>query len=192
MKWTITSPPSEKYNDLNKFLEDNIIGFSADNARYDTEVAGKRVASLLPRNVAGIPYQGIWRVAYDENGTLAGVINSSMPFSMAFELGTSGYAVYAKGFLKERRVISGLAVREEMRGRGVGKLLLQANEAAAKQQKASLIVGFMDDRNGSPQVYKSAGYVIVPHNQPLPNVGKFGLNEAHAAYLNGHWFYKKI
>lgn len=80
-----------------------------------------------------------------------------------------------------------------MRGCGLWKALLQANEEAAKGQGASVVVGFMDDANGSPQVYRSAGYTVMPHNKPLPSdVGEYGFNESQDPYLFGHWFYKEI
>lgn len=51
----------------------------------------------------------------------------------------------------------------------------------------------MDDANGSPQVYRSAGYTVMPHNKPLPSdVGEYGFNESQDPYLFGHWFYKEI
>lgn len=189
--WAIVEPENEQHDRINNFLADNIIGYSANGVVNAEQFYRRQAAPLLPTNMAGVPYERIWRAAYDDQGYLLGAITTSLPYEMAIELG-QGNMTYARGFLRARRVIEGLAVREDVRGQGLGKALLQENESAAKRQKATLLVGFMDDANGSPVVYKSAGYSVVAHNRPLPPVGEFGLNERHPDYLNGHWFYKVI
>lgn len=108
------------------------------------------------------PYPSIWRVAYVHGVTLAGAINSTAPYEMTIDIANTGRDDYARGFAKERWVISGIAVRADVRGRGIGKALLRANEITTKQQGAGVIVGFKDDANGSPLVYKSPDTPLCP------------------------------
>ena len=194
MNWTIKEPPRDDHGKLNEFLETHIKGFDARTAHILEQLGRKQADPLLPLNMVGAPYPSIWQAAYLFDVSLAGVINSSVAYEMVVDVvNTTGNIEHARGFARERRVISGIAVSEGARGRGIGKALLQANETAAKRQGASVVVGFMADVNGSPHVYRSAGYTVMPHNKPLPmHIGKFGLNEVHDGDLNGHWFYKEI
>ena len=194
MNWIIKEPLRDQHSKLNEFLESNIIGFNAITAHILEKTGQQQAEPLLPVNMAGVPYPSIWQAAYIDGDTLAGVINSSVGYEMAIDVAsTTGNIEYARGFARERRVISGIAVSQDARGQGIGKALLRENETAAKRQGASVIVGFMADANGSPRVYRSAGYTVMPHNKPLPmHVGKFGLNEVHDGDLSGHWFYKEI
>lgn len=193
MNWTIKEPSQDQHGKLNEFLESNITGFDAVTAQILARVGQQQAEPILPRSMVGIPYSSIWRVANFDNNTLAGVINSSVPYEMAIDAANIISIHHGRGFARERRIISGIAVQKDARGRGIGKALLQENETAAKRQGASVVVGFMDDANGSPQFYRSAGYTVMPHNEPLPkSIGNFGLNERHDSGLNGHWFYKEI
>lgn len=193
MNWTIREPSQDQHGELNEFLESNINGFNAVTAQILQQTGQQQAEPILPRNMVGVPYPSIWQAAYFEDNTLAGVINSTVPYEMAIDAANIIGIQHGRGFARERRIISGIAVSEDARGRGIGKALLQANETAANRQGASVIVGFMDDANGSPQFYRSAGYTVMPHNEPLPKrAGNFGLNERHDSGLNGYWFYKEI
>lgn len=194
MNWTIKEPPRDQHGKLNEFLERHIIGFDAANAQILEQVGRRQADPLLPVNMAGVSYPSIWQAAYLFDVSLSGVISSTVAYEMVVDVvNTTGNIEHARGFARERRVISGIAVSEGARGQGIGKALLRANETVAKRQGASVVVGFMADVNGSPRFYRSAGYSVMPHNKPLPmHIGKFGLNEVHDGDLNGHWFYKEI
>ncbi|WP_373462843.1 GNAT family N-acetyltransferase [Arthrobacter pascens] len=51
-------------------------------------------------------------------------------------------------------VLGSIAVREDMRGQGVGRALLAAVEANARSEGVSHMTGFMDERNGVPSFYE--------------------------------------
>lgn len=79
-----------------------------------------------------------------------------------------------------------------MRRQGIATALIEGAEAEAKTQGASLLAGFMDEKNGSPAFYEASGYTTMPRNKPLPYVGEFPIREVHTLDVNGQWFYKEI
>jgi GNAT superfamily N-acetyltransferase len=189
MTWIIKTPPEHRHQWINKFFERNIAGFSARNAEYEENVIRAQTTNYLPKDSSGVFFPTIWLAAYQDN-VIVGAINTAVSYPLVLEVAAKQGPAYAHGVAQERRVLAGLAVREDMRGQGIGRALIEANESAAKAQGVSVLVGFFDEGNHSPSVYTSTGYSLTPRNAPLPRLGKFPIRERHPAYLKGQWFYK--
>jgi GNAT superfamily N-acetyltransferase len=191
MAWTIRQPAEHQLRSVNKFFERHIVGFDTKSAEHEETLLRARAGRFLATDENGVVLPSIWLAAY-EGKELVGAVNVVMPYPHVLTAAGHGFEDLARGLARARRTVCGLAVREDMRRQGIANALIQGAEAEAKAQSASLLAGFMDEKNGAPAFYEANGYTTMPRNKPLPYVGEFPIREAHPQELNGQWFYKEI
>ena len=194
MTWEIREPAEHQLNRVRKFCETNILGADAKEAMHVETVIRSRASRFLPMDSSGAAYPTFWRAAWLPDGSLVGAVCAHPPYSMVIQIATQpGGQEYARGLARARRVLGSIAVREDMRGQGVGRALLAAVEANARIEGVSHITGFMDERNGEPSFYERNGYRIMPLQEPVPRLEPYPVTESHPEpTLFGHWFYKQL
>lgn len=175
-----------------QFVERHVVGFSASRAMKTDTGPRRNVTALLPQASDGSLASGIIFTAHDDVGTMVGAISAHAPYEEAAEIRRSGNVGLARGFLRDRRTIAGLAVEDGWRRRGVATELLSQVKEIAQGEGAVWLVGFMDERNGEPDFYQANGFTITKRNQALPPLPPSAVNERHPTYVNGRWFYRPI
>lgn len=164
-----------------------IVGFDADGALHAPARAQDWLDALFEGN-GSAPDATTLIAATDDSGTeLYGAVVLDTPYYAdlaAKEPDT------ARSFAKMHRIISGLFVVDEHRGRGLGTHLLRELAAMhALQGGARYLDGFVDDRNNSTDFYRHAGLTVMPHNTGLPARWPTNTPLKHVPQVNGHWFY---
>lgn len=175
-----------------QFIERHVVGFSASRAMKTDTGPRRDVTALLPQAADGSLASGIIFTAHDDAGAMVGAISGHAPYGEAADIRRSGDVALARGFLRDRRTIAGLAVEDGWRRRGVATELLSRVEEVARGEGAVWLVGFMDERNGEPHFYTANGFTITKRNQALPPLPPSAVNERHPTYVNGRWFYRPI
>lgn len=167
--------------------EKAIVGFEADGALHAPARVQEQLDVLFEGN-GSAPDAVTLIAATDDSGTeLYGAVVLDAPYYA--DLAAKEPAT-ARSFAKLHRIVSGLFVVDEHRGRGLGTHLLRELAAMhALQAGARYLDGFVDNRNGSTDFYRRAGLTVMPHNTGLPARWPTNTTLKHVPQVNGHWFY---
>lgn len=189
----IVVPAEHQLGRIRKLFQAEIIGVMANRAVHTESETRQRAFPYLPRDADGLTYSAIWRASYSPAGILQGGVYMHVPYDELLEMmSREGEEDFVRGLGRTRRTLASIAVVEDSRRTGLGTRLLRAAEDEARSQGALWVTGFMDERNGSPDFYRTNGYQILARNRPLPELEPFPVREYHPRYVNGQWFYKKL
>lgn len=101
-------------------------------------------------------------------------------------------ADWLRSFCKECVQIHEIGVAPTVRGRGLGRLLLETVERKSLAHGVHFLNGFVDNRNGSAKFYARCDYIVGPLNEPLPPAVLNGMRIHHPDGLHGNWFFKPL
>ena len=133
MTLILKEPANHQIPRVQKFLEQNIIGYQASGSRRAEDKLRAQVRDVLPKDASGSPYPSVWRASYSNERLIVGAGALQAPYETAIMMKTAhDYRAYAEGFLMSRRILEGLAVSKEMRREGLGSRLLEALENQAR------------------------------------------------------------
>ncbi len=138
-----------------------VAGAQAFFGQYIHDDSVKYVFS--PQQASDLGIQSHLRVCYDLNG-IVGAAHFTTPFEDAKQALDSGAPeALVVEFLRKYRMLYNLAVREDMRGQGIGTALLDAVDAGARTQGADAVIGIADgDLARLERFYSRHGYQVLP------------------------------
>lgn len=95
----------------------------------------------------------------------------------------------AKSLAEFHRTLAALFVAPTMRRSGLGSQLMSIVTETTLRQGARWVEGFVDDRNGSADFYRTNATRVQAHNTGLPARWPAQTRMTHPPGLHGHWFH---